>query len=72
MTVLSVPFRQLGAMAAAWRPFWLRGKTLGVLAVVGLVVMLLGMPEFTGAISALVGKMGDWMQGTMQAMATGK
>jgi len=38
VTVLSVAFRQLGAMAAAWRPFGLSGKTLGVLAVVGLVV----------------------------------
>jgi flagellar biosynthetic protein FliR len=44
--------------------------SFAVSAVVGLVVMFLGLPEFTTAIQSLVDKMGDWMEAIMVSMAS--
>ncbi len=43
--------------------------SFSVTALVGIVVMLVGMPEFSGAVGALVERVGDWLRTAMEAMA---
>jgi flagellar biosynthetic protein FliR len=42
--------------------------SFAVSALVGLAVMLMSVPEFQGAVSAVLGRMGDWMEGMALAM----
>jgi flagellar biosynthetic protein FliR len=46
--------------------------SFAVTALVGLLVLLISIPEFTGMTSVIFGKMQDWMQGMLMAMARGK
>jgi len=45
--------------------------SFAVTSFVGLVVLLIALPEFTGAVTNLFERVGDWLNATARAMATG-
>lgn len=45
--------------------------SMSVTTLIGFVVLFLSFPEFYGAVSGVVGQIGDWMRAVTIAMATG-
>lgn len=61
-----------GVMAKAMPQLNILVLSFAVSALIGLLVMLLGVPEFHSATVEILDRMGDWMEQMMVAMAGGK
>ncbi len=61
-----------GVMAKAMPQINVLVLSFAISALVGLFVLFLSVPEFTGAVSAVVSRLDEWMMAVMQAIASGK
>ncbi len=61
-----------GVMAKAMPNMNVLVISFAVTALVGLMVMLIGIPEFQGAASEVMGRVGEWMESVARAMAQSK
>lgn len=61
-----------GVMSKAMPQLNILVLSFAVSAIVGLAVMFLSVPEFVETSAGMLGRVGDWMNGAMLAMATGR
>jgi hypothetical protein len=58
-----------GVLAKALPQLNILVLSFSVTALVGLLVLFMTVPEFQGAVGALLGRIGDWMDGMAYSMA---